>query len=205
MPEEKAAQESKVCLGVISGAHGIRGEVKIKAFGEDPLAIGAYGPLSGETGGATVEITTVRPSKGGVIARIAGVGDRTQAEALKGLKLFVARSALPDAAEDEYYHADLVGLSVELSDGKTMGKVIAVQDFGAGPMLEIRLSGPAHTEGTTGAKGENTLLAPFTREIVPEVDLAGGRLVLDPPPGLLEGPQGGSKPAKRGHGKRGQR
>ena len=203
MPEEKAAQESKVCLGVISGAHGIRGEVKIKAFGEDPLAIGAYGPLSGETGGTTVEIITVRPSKGGVIARIKGVGDRTQAEALKGLKLFVARSALPDAADDEYYHADLVGLKVELSNGKPMGKVIAVQDFGAGPMLEIRLSGPTKTEGKpeakTRAKAENTLLAPFTREIVPEVDLAGGRLVLDPPPGLLEGP----KPAKRGHGRGG--
>ena len=192
MPVEKAARESKVCLGVISGAHGIRGEVKIKAFGEDPLAIGAYGPLSDETGGTTLEITTARPRKGGLIARIAGVEDRTQAEALKGLKLFVARSALPDAAEDEYYHADLVGLSVELSDGKPMGKVIAVQDFGAGPMLEIRLSGPAQT----GAKGKNTLLAPFTRQIVPEVDLAGGRLVLDPPPGLLDGP----KPAPRGPG-----
>ncbi|MCH8112813.1 MAG: ribosome maturation factor RimM [Proteobacteria bacterium] len=199
MPEEKAAQESKVCLGVISGAHGIRGEVKIKAFGEDPLAIGAYGPLSGETGGTTVEITTVRPNKGGVIARIKGIEDRTQAEALKGLKLYVERSALPDAAEDEYYHADLVGLSVELSDGKPMGKVIAVQDFGAGPMLEIRLSGPAQTGAKAGTKAENTLLAPFTREIVPEVDLAGGRLVLDPPPGLLEGP----KPAKRGHGRGG--
>ena len=189
MPEEKAAQESKVCLGVVSGAHGIRGEVKIKSFGADPLAIGAYGPLSDETGGATVEITTVRPNKGGVIARIKGVGDRTQAEAPKGFKLFVERSALPDAGEDEYYHADLVGLRVELSDGKPMGKVIAVQDFGAGPMLEIRLSGPSKTEGKPGAKAENTLLAPFTREIVPEVDLAGGRLVLDPPPGLLEEPK----------------
>ena len=184
MPEENAAQESKVCLGVISGAHGIRGEVKIKAFGDDPLAINAYGPLSDETGGSTVEITSLRSNKGGVIARIAGVGNRNQAEALKGLKLFVARSALPEAAEDEYYHADLVGVRVELSDGKAIGKVIAVQDFGAGPMLEIRLSGPARA----GAKGEQTLLAPFTREIVPEVDLAGGRLILDPPPGLLEGP-----------------
>lgn len=202
MPQEKAAQESKVCLGVISGAHGIRGEVKIKAFGEDPLAIGAYGPLSDETGSTTVEITTVRPSKGGVVARIKGVGDRNQAEALKGLKLFVARSALPEAAEDEYYHADLVGLSVELSDGKPMGQVIAVQDFGAGPMLEIRLSGASKTagksEGKTGAKAENTLLAPFTRDIVPEVDLAGGRLVLDPPPGLLEEPG----QARQGRGKR---
>lgn len=198
MPEEKAAQESKVCLGVISGAHGIRGEVKIKAFGEDPLAIGAYGPLSDETGGTTVEITSVRPSKGGVIARIKGVGDRTQAEALKGLKLFVERSALPEAAEDEYYHADLVGLSVELSDGKPMGTVIAVQDFGAGPMLEISLSGPAKT----GAKREETFLAPFTREIVPEVDLAGGRLVLDPPPGLLEGSEEGPKPGPRGRSRR---
>ncbi len=190
MPEEKAPQESKVCLGVISGAHGIRGEVKIKAFGEDPLAIGAYGPLSDEAGGTTVEITKMRPNKGGLIARIAGVGDRTQAEALKGLKLYVARSALPEAEENEYYHADLVGLSVELSDGKPMGQVIAVQDFGAGPMLEIRLSGSsqteAKTEAKTAAKAENTLLAPFTRETVPEVDLAGGRLVLDPPPGLLE-------------------
>ncbi len=213
MPEEKAAQESKVCLGVISGAHGIRGEVKIKAFGEDPLAIGVYGPLSDETGGTTVEITTVRPNKGGVIARIAGVGDRNQAEALKGLMLYVERSALPEAAQDEYYHADLVGLSVELSDGTPMGQVIAVQDFGAGPMLEIRLSGSSQTESQTEgqaggqtespterktrgkmrAKAENTLLAPFTRETVPEVDLTGGRIVLNPPPGLLDGPEGGPK------------
>ncbi len=185
MPEEKAAQEFKVCLGVISGAHGIRGEVKIKAFGDDPLAINAYGPLSDEAGRTTLEITSVRPNKGGVIARIAGVADRNQAEALKGLKLYIARSALPEAAEDEYYHADLIGVRVELSDGKAIGRVIAVQDFGAGPMLEIRLSGPA----PSGAKGEQTLLAPFTWEIVPEVDLAGGRLILDPPPGLLEGPE----------------
>ena len=185
MPEENAEHEPKVCLGVISGAHGIRGEVKIKAFSEDPLRINAYGPLSDETGGTTVEITSLRPNKGGVIARIAGVADRDQAEALKGIKLFVARSALPEAAEDEYYQADLVGVRVELSDGKAIGRVIAVQDFGAGPMLEIRLSRPARA----GAKGEQTLLAPFTREIVPEVDLAGGRLILDPPPGLLEGPE----------------
>lgn len=212
MPEEKAPQESKVCLGVISGAHGIRGEVKIKAFGDDPLAIGAYGPLSDEAGGTTVEITKVRPNKGGLIARIAGVGDRTQAEALKGLKLYVARSALPEAEENEYYHADLVGLSVELSDGKPMGHVIAVQDFGAGPMLEIRLSGSSQTGGQTeskaggktrakaGAKAENTLLAPFTQETVPEVDLAGGRLVLDPPPGLLEDLE--RRPQGRGKGRR---
>ncbi len=205
MPEEKAAQESKVCLGVISGAHGIRGEVKIKAFGEDPLAIGVYGPLSDETGGTTVEITTVRPNKGGVIARIKGVGDRNQAEALKGLMLYVERSALPEAAQDEYYHADLVGLSVELSDGKPMGQVIAVQDFGAGPMLEIRLSGSSQTGGQAGsqtrgkmrAKAGDTLLAPFTRETVPEVDLTGGRLVLDPPPGLLDGPEGGPKGGRK--------
>ncbi len=213
MPEEKAAQESTVCLGVISGAHGIRGEVKIKAFGEDPLAIGGYGPLSDETGGTTVEITTVRPNKGGVVARIKGVGDRNQAEALKGLMLYVERSALPEAAQDEYYHADLVGLSVELSDGKPMGQVIAVQDFGAGPMLEIRLSGSSQTGGQTEsktggkteskaggkmrAKAENTLLAPFTRETVPEVDLTGGRLVLDPPPGLLDGPEGGPESGRK--------
>jgi 16S rRNA processing protein RimM len=221
MPEEKSAQESKVCLGVISGAHGIRGEVKIKAFGEDPLAIAGYGPLSDETGGTTVEITTVRPNKGGVVARIKGVGDRNQAEALKGLMLYVERSALPEAAQDEYYHADLVGLSVELSDGKPMGQVIAVQDFGAGPMLEIRLSGSSQPGGQTGgqtesqtggqtggkaeskargkmrAKAENTLLAPFTRETVPEVDLTGGRLVLDPPPGLLDGPEGGPEGGRK--------
>lgn len=205
MPEKKAARESKVCLGVISGAHGIRGEVKIKAFGDDPLAIGAYGPLSDETGGTMIEITSLRPNKGGVVARIAGVGDRNQAEALKGLKLYVARSALPEAAQDEYYHADLVGLSVELSDGKPMGQVIAVQDFGAGPMLEIRLSGAAQAEDAAEAKPVNTLLAPFTRKIVPEVDLAGGRLVLDPPPGLLDGPEGRSKPSRGGRGAKGRK
>lgn len=197
MPEEKAGQASKVCLGVISGAHGIRGEVKIKTFGEDPLAIGAYGPLSDETGSRSVEIAAVRPSKGGVVARITGVADRTQAETLKGLKLFIERSALPAPEEDEYYHADLVGLSVELSDGKAMGKVIAVQDFGAGPMLEISPVGAA------GAKKgrKESILVPFTMETVPEVDLAGGRLVLNPPAELSEGPE----PTRRSHERRNRR
>ncbi len=184
-PEGNTGKTPRVCLGVVSGAHGIRGEVKIKTFGEDPLALGAYGPLSDETGSLTVEIAKVRPTKGGVIAAIDGIADRTRAEELKGVRLYVPRAALPGLEDEEYYHADLIGLAVELSDGQLLGEVIAMHDFGAGPVLEIRLAQPPDAD---------TVYAPFTREVVPEVDPAAGRLILNPPPGLLEGPQ----PPRRG-------
>jgi len=183
-PRGDTEKTPRVCLGVVSGAHGIRGEVKIKTFGEDPLALGAYGPLRDEADSLSLKITKVRAAKGGVVAVIEGIADRNRAEELKGIRLYVSRAALPGLEDEEYYHADLVGLAVDLSDGQRLGEVIAVDDFGAGPVLEIRPAEPPDAE---------TIFAPFTREVVPQVDLSAGRLILDPPPGLLDGP----KPPRR--------
>ena len=173
-------------LGVVTGARGLKGEVRIKSFTADPADLAAYGPLwdvGAETGR---RLKVVGEAKGQVIARIDGVGDRDAAEALKGLELHVPRSALPAPEDDEFYHADLVGLEAVSVAGEALGRVSAVEDFGAGDVLEIT-GGPY--------KG---LVVPFTRAVVPEVDVAGGRLTVDPPPGLLEPPEEeakGSAPA----------
>ncbi len=166
----KREPPDRICLGVVAGAHGVRGLVKIKSFTETPGDILAYGPLSDEAGTRRFEITLKGLAKGAVLAAIAGIGGRDAAQALKGTGLYVARAALP-APEDEeaYYHADLVGLRAEDREGAALGRVTAVHNFGAGDMLEI-----AREDG-----GE--LLVPFTKAAVPEVDLEAGRLTLDPP------------------------
>lgn len=176
-----------VCLGVIAGARGLDGAVRIRSYTAEPLDIGAYGPLTDETGTRTYVVRPERLARGVVLARIDGVGDRAAAEALRGTRLYVPRERLPETARDEYYHEDLIGLAVALADGSVLGRVEAVQDFGAGDILEVRL-------GTGGS-----VLVPFTRAVVPEVDLAAGRLVVDPPPGLLDGP-GAPPPAGRDEG-----
>lgn len=166
--------EKRVCVGVISGAHGVRGAVRVKSFTADPADVAAYGPLADETGGREFRLRLVGNAKGVLIARIAGIEDRDQAEVLRGLRLYLPRAALPPTEEDEYYHADLIGLEAALVDGTPVGELRAVHDFGAGDTLEIvRASGPP-------------LMVPFTRAVVPVVDLDAGRLVIDPPPGLLD-------------------
>lgn len=155
-----------VVLGVITGAHGIRGEVKLKSFTEDPEAIAGYGPLA-TTVGSTLEIQSLKPSKNGFIARIKGVNDRNQAEALRGTELKVDREKLPEPGDEEFYYADLIGLRAETPDGKSYGKVIAVHDFGAGELLEIQLNGSRETE-----------LIAFTAATVPAVEIADGRIVV---------------------------
>ncbi len=166
----------RVCVGVIAGAHGVRGEVKVKTFTADPAAVAAYGPVADESGARAFELSLRGTTKGGVIARVAGVGDRDAAQALKGTKLYVDRVVLPEPGSDEFYHADLIGLAVELRDGKAVGRVKAVHDFGAGDLLEIALP-----DGRTE-------MLPFTREAVPEVDIAGGRLVAAALPEKVEKP-----------------
>ena len=156
---------ARVCLAAIAGAHGVRGLIKLKAFTADPADVFAYGPLSDEAG-RRLEITLKGSGKGGLLAEIAGVRDREAAQALRGTRLFVPRDALPAPAEDEFYHADLIGLAAETEDGRPLGRVTAVFDFGAGDLLEI--------EAESGA----TVTLPFTKAAVPEIDLAGGRLVV---------------------------
>jgi 16S rRNA processing protein RimM len=156
-------------VGVIVGAHGVRGAVRVKPFTAEPAAVAAYGPVEDETGTRRFELRLVGEGKGVVIATVKGVEDRNAAEALKGLRLYVARAALPPAEAEEFYHADLIGLDAVTLAGERLGKVRAVHDFGAGDSLEIAV------------EAGGTLLVPFTKRAVPEIDLAGGRLVVDPP------------------------
>jgi 16S rRNA processing protein RimM len=158
-----------VLLAAILGAHGLKGEVRVKTFTETPDGLAAYGPLHAKDGRA-FSLESVRPSKDGeAVATFVEVRDREAAEALKGVELFVSRAALPDAGNGEFYHADLIGLDAEDSQGRRIGKVQAVQNYGAGDVLAI-----------AGDGGEEILLA-FTRENVPEIDLKGGRVIVAVP------------------------
>lgn len=188
-------QDKRVCLGVISGASGVQGEVKIKPYTGAPEDVGAYGPvdLVGESGDAQtgVGIKIVRFAKDAVVARLEGVSDRDAAEALRGLELYVARAMLPGEEEDEYYHGDLVGLTVEDLEGATLGTVMAVYDFGAGEMLEVNL------------KAGGIAMLPYTKAAVREVLIGEGRIIADPPDGVLPEPKApkdmtrGAKSGKR--------
>ena len=167
------AEPRQLCLGIITGARGVRGEVRIKTFTERPEDVACYGPLTDEAGQQSFVLSDPKPLKGGVAARIEGVVDRTDAEALKGTHLYVDRDSLPLLEEEEFYHADLVGLRVKSVDGEHIGIVAAVYDFGAGDILEIeRNKGPA-------------LIVPFTRDAVPEVDIEQNFLILVPPSEIL--------------------
>jgi len=157
----------RILLGRIAGAHGIRGEVLIKTFTEAPENVGAYGPLSDESGTRTFKLKSARATPKGVVARLQGVDDRNGAEALKGIALYIERERLPAAAEGEFYHADLIGLAAVDGDGKPIGEIVAVQNYGAGDLLEIRLAGSSKTE-----------LVPFTDAVVPEIDIAARRVVV---------------------------
>ena len=158
----------RICVAQIGAAHGIRGEVRLRPFTGDPMAITSYGPLESEDGTRRFEIEALRPSKDIFVARLAGVKDRNAAEALTNLKLYVSRDRLPPAAEGEFYPADLVGRAAVTPDGTSLGTVTAVHNFGAGDVIEIK---PENGE---------TLLVPFTDAAVPEIDLAAGRMVVVP-------------------------
>ncbi len=168
-----------VCVGVVTGARGLKGEVRIKSFTAEPGNVAAYGPVWDKTGERSFRLRITGQSKGQVVATFAGVADRNDAEALKGQELYVPRDALPEPEEEEYYHVDLLGLRAELVEdssgtGELLGRVRGVHDFGAGSMIEVD-GGPA-----------GALVVPFTRVAVPVVDVAGGRIVIAPLPGLLE-------------------
>lgn len=169
-------RSDRVLIARIGAAHGIRGEVRVKAFTADPLGIAAYGPLE-TADGRTFEVDSLRPAAGPsgdmLVVRFRGLADRNAAESLNGVELSVPRDRLPPAEDDEYYHADLVGLAAIAPDGTELGTVIAVHNFGAGDLLEV------------APKRGETVLVPFTRTVVPEVDLKAGRVTLDPPEGLF--------------------
>lgn len=163
-----------VCVGAIAGAFGVKGEVRLKSFCAEPEAIATYGPLSTEDGRTSFEVTLTRPVKNGFAARLSGVHSKEAADALRGVRLYAPRERLPDPGEDEFYHADLIGLDVLDTGGNRLGRVKAVLNHGAGDLLEV-----------TGPGLKQPVLLPFTREAVPTVDIAGGRLIADPPEGLF--------------------
>ena len=159
----------KVCLGAIAGAHGVKGEVRIKTFTEQPHDISSYGPLVNEKGDRIFSIVRCRPDKIGVVATIEGLKDREAARKLKGTRLYVKREMLPQAEEDTFYHADLIGLKVRGRDDQEYGTVIGVYDFGAGDMVEVAPD-----------TGGESLIIPFTRDAVPVVDIDKGFIVAEP-------------------------
>jgi len=160
------ALAAHICVARIGAAHGVRGAVKLWTFTEDPFAVTRYGPLTTKDGARSYEIAHAREAKGHLVATLKGVATRNEAERLNGLELYVARDKLPATDDDEYYHADLIGLAAETTGGAPLGKVIAIHNFGAGDIIEIA---PA-----SGA----TMLLPFSNAVVPEVDLKGGRVVI---------------------------
>jgi 16S rRNA processing protein RimM len=158
-----------VCVARIGAAHGVRGAVKLWTFTEDPLAVQRYGPLMTKDGTRQFEVTHVRETKDHLVATLKGVATRDEAERLNGVELYVPREKLPDTDDDEYYHADLIGLAVVTTADQPLGHVVAIHNFGAGDIIEI-----APPKGAT-------MLLPFTNAVVPTVDLAGGRVVIELP------------------------
>ena len=166
----------RIRVARIGAAHGIRGEVKLWSFTEDPMAVAQYGLLETEDGARHFEIEAARPAKDFLVARLKGVGDRDAAEKLRNTDLFVPRDRLPSIEEaDTFYHADLVGLAAAGEDGAALGTVIAIHNFGAGDLIEIAPAG-----------GGEPLLLPFTEATVPTVDLKAGRIVVVVPPAASE-------------------
>lgn len=168
------APGDKVLAGVITGAHGIKGEVKLKSFTGDPEAIASYGPLV-TARGESLEIEKLRAQKEGFIAVLKGVRDRNRAETLKGAELFLKRAQLPEPEGDEVYLADLIGMTAVSASGEKFGTVIAVPNYGAGDLLEIRRDGV-----------KETVLVPFAEDYVPKIDLDTAELTLDLPETYLD-------------------
>lgn len=171
---EPTAPSEPVLLAVVGGAHGLKGEVRVKSFTTDPEDLGTYGPLF-DAKGARYTVLSARVQKNVVVARFVEVTDRTQAERLNGTELFVDRAVLPQEGEDEFYLADLVGLVARQTDGTVIGEVVAFHDFGAGDILEIAPQAGA------------SVMIPFTQAAVPEIDLELGHLVVEPVAAGLEG------------------
>jgi 16S rRNA processing protein RimM len=164
----------KICVARIGAPHGIRGAVKLWTFTEDPLAVMSYGQLKTKDGARSFEVATAREAKDHLVATFKGVVTREDAERLNGVELYIPRDHLPETDDDEYYHADLIGLAAVDASDRAIGRVIAIHDFGAGTIIEI-----APPEG-------NTIMLPFTNAVVPTVDLKGGKVIIEMP-GEIEG------------------
>ncbi|MFC2970381.1 ribosome maturation factor RimM [Acidimangrovimonas pyrenivorans] len=168
------AGPDRVCVGAITGAFGVRGEVRLKSFCTEAEAIGDYAPLWTEDGSRSFTVKITRSIPNGLAARLSGVSNKDQADALRGTRLFADRDKLPGLPDDEFYHADLIGLTVLDAGGTEIGKVRAIHNHGASDLLEV-----------TGPGLKAPILLPFTREVIPTVDIAAGRIIADVPEGLL--------------------
>jgi 16S rRNA processing protein RimM len=165
----------RICVAQIGAPHGIKGEVKLWSFTADPVAVKNYGPLESQDGTLRLEIEAVRSAKDHLVARLSGVRDRDAAQRLTNVRLYVPRDRLPPPEPEEFYHADLIGLRAESRDGTELARIVGIHDFGAGDLLELRPAGASRT-----------VLMPFTDATVPLVDIAGGRIVIDPPEDLFK-------------------
>ncbi len=170
--------DNLICVGAVMGAFGVRGEVRLKSFCADPSAIETYSPLISEAG-ESYEVKLVRSVKSGFGARLSGVMDKEAADALRGTRLYAQRADLPSLPDDEYYHSDLIGLEVLDTGGARLGKVISVQDFGAGDILEI-----------AGKGLKEPVMLPFTMINVPTVDIKAKKIIADPPEGVFPSGEG---------------
>jgi len=178
------SNSDRVVVGAIVGAFGLKGEVRIKSFCADPEAIADYGALTNEDGSKSFNLTIVSPIKGGYSVRIDGIQYRDQAEDLKGIQLYALRDAMPNLPDDEFYHSDLIGLPVIDTGGVKLGIITGVEGHGAGDFLEINAIGQ-----------KNTALLPFTKAAVPTVDLAAGKVIIDPPKGVFASDEPEEPPA----------
>jgi len=165
LPQE---ERGRVCVAQIGAPHGVRGEVRLRAFTQDPMALMRYGALEAEDGSRAFELEAVRPAKSALVARFSGVTNRDAAAELRNVKLYVSRARLPEPEDEAYYHRDLIGLAAVDPDGAAVGTVCAVQNFGAGDLIEI-----------APAAGGPSVLLPFTKAYVPVVDIPAGRVVLE--------------------------
>jgi 16S rRNA processing protein RimM len=166
----KDGRERRVCVAQIGAAHGLKGEVRLWSFTQEPSAVAQYGALETEDGARRLEIASMRAAKDCFIARLRGVDDRNAAEALRNTKLYIERDRLPDTEDDDtFYHADLIGLAAFDAEGARIGEVIAVQNFGAGDIIEVRRA------------DKSVVMYPFNDAVVPQIDIAAGRMTIVPP------------------------
>ncbi|MEO0922706.1 MAG: ribosome maturation factor RimM [Pseudomonadota bacterium] len=165
----------RVCIAALAGAFGVRGEMRLKSFTSNPEDVAAYGAVSSEDGSKHFTITlTSQTTKGSLVVRLSDIATKEQADALRGTRLYVERDRLPDLPDDEFYHADLIGLEVFDTGGAALGHIKSVLNHGASDILEVQLN-----------SGSATVLLPFTQEVVPTVDLKANRIIADPPEGVL--------------------
>src|SRR5690606_1961556 len=167
--------ETRILMGRIGAAHGIKGEVRITAFTQDPLALADYDPLQTDSNGVTVSIVRARLAKNVVIATLKGVTDRNAAEKLNGVSLYVDRERLQEPDEDEFYYTDLIGLEVRQPDGSVLGTITAIANFGSDDLLDVKL-----------AETKRSVYLPFTKAVVPQIHVAEGYVVALPPEGWLD-------------------